>query len=799
MRQNISAIVGLLAVVAIVILLDRPLGSIPALGPLLSPSEGFLQNRESAKDLSDQSLPPILEDSTSIVVFDSLLIPHIFASNDEDAFRLQGFIEAKYRIWQMDFITRVAAGRVSEVVGPRAIDFDIKQRRKGMARAAEVSVAKWEESYPESYSNVQAYVDGVNAYIDQLQPKDYPIEYKIMGYAPERWSALKSALFFKHMADVLCSREADFELTNARKILGPKIFDQLYPDKILTPEPVIPIEKVYDFGQMDQQTGVEAFEQPMIGLYDERPFEHYPSGIGSNNWAVSPSKVKSGHALMANDPHLPLRLPSIWYLVHIKTPEYNVFGVSFPGIMGVILGFNENISWGVTNVGHDVLDWLEVLWDPKNSTYTWDSTEQKVDWRIEEIKVKGEDPVIDSVAWTAYGPIWNITSAEGATSAIMRWAAHDVPERDEMSVFPGLNRATSLKEAAAAVQGLHSPAQNFVMASRNGDIGMRVQGKLPLRPKGSGRMISPAGSRYTWQEFIPQDQVPEIYNPRQAYVASANQASTDSTYPYYYINGDFRDARALTINQTLRNGKDLSKKDMMALQLNNYDIEAHSFIKTIIDLVPESTERSLLETWDGMYNAQCKTCILVEILKEEIQELVYDELQDGDLEFKLPSLWRLMELIESDKKHKIFDLRTTPEQEGFESLLHIAWEKSVSEWQSLGDIEWYQYRKSSIPHIVEAFSSFGAHNITAGGTGKAPNALRKSEGPSWRLVVELGEKMDAMGVYPGGQSGHAGSKYYDNMLEAWQNGTYYPLNLSQEPSEIKGAVFTMKSETIDAD
>ena len=793
-KRNIPAILALISGIILIIILSGPLGPLPALGTLLNPASGYLVNRESSLDLSDQTLPPILTKDSAQVVMDSLLIPHIYVQNDEDAYRIQGFLMGKYRLWQMDFITRVAAGRLSEVVGPRALAFDKRQRRKGLAAAAEMAEEAWKK-FPISYGYLEAFSEGVNSYIRSLSWSSYPIEYKLLNYHPEPWSPYKSALFVKHMSDVLCGKEKDFEMTNAYAILGDSLFNMLYPERIQVSPPVIPDEKVFDFKQNNTlvPTGV-INSGPDLGFH-QRPNEKKAAGLGSNNWAVKAYKTASKSTILANDPHLPLTLPSIWYMIHIHTPEYNTMGVAFPGMPGVILGFNEDIAWGITNSGQDVLDWLKVEWDSTRSTYQWGEETRRIIWRKEFISIKGTKPVIDSVPWTDFGPIRRIETFDGPQYAIMRWLGHVRPETDEVSVFVNINRASDYEDFLNAIKNFNSPPQNFLFASKDNDIAIHVQGRFPFRHAKFGRFLETAHPQDTWHAFLPDAHLPRIANPDQGYLASANQVSTDSSYPYYYIDGDFRPTRAKVINEYLERSNDLTMEDMKALQMNNYDSETHALILAALKhLSLNDPLRTALQNWDGRFDADCELCTLAEIWKNELHSTIYDELVvQRPVDVDLPSTWTTIELLDSFPDHVIMDIKNTDIIEDADQVVDSSFKSAVDIFDSFDDKQWYKFRNTEISHIIPSLTSFGHYEIKAGGTGTAPNALRQDKGPSWRMIVDLGDKVKALGVYPGGQSGNTGSRYYDNLLPAWISGDYYPLELFDSPEEIPEKLFIMKS------
>ena len=337
------------------------------LGRLLAPQQGFWQNAEpSDADFSADLHFKNLEGNAT-VYFDERLVPHIFAEKENDAYFVQGFLHAKFRLWQMELQTLSAAGRISEIVGDVAVDHDREFRRLGMVYAAEIWEMEMEKDAPIKQA-CDAYTAGVNAYITTLNSSNLPLEYKLLGYEPELWSNLKTGLFLKYMAYDLAAHENDFEMTNALAFFQKSDFNALFPSlqdsldpiipkgTVFSPPAVVPVapkdaDSVY-FHQTDTATAVE----------NTKP----EKANGSNNWAVSGSKTKSGSPILCNDPHLGLNLPSLWYEIQLSVPGFNAYGASFPGSPGVIIGFNDSCAFGFTNGGRDVRDYyFTILTTPK--------------------------------------------------------------------------------------------------------------------------------------------------------------------------------------------------------------------------------------------------------------------------------------------------------------------------------------------------------------------------------------------------------------------------------------------------
>lgn len=722
--------------------------------------------------------------TTTTIVRDEHFIPHIFSQNKVDACTAQGYVEAVDRFWQMDFITRATAGRLSEIFGPRALEYDIGQRKKGLALAAKHTVEKWKK-YPESFAFLEAYSRGVNAYVDQLQPADFPIEYKILGYAPEPWTEVKTALFFKYMSDILCSRENDLERHRVQGIIGEDLFGFLFGRRNQKDIPVIPTSYSDTVWNDVIRGSDERIERHDLGY--RRPFEKSAPGLGSNNWAISPSKSATGRSILANDPHLQLKLPSIWYLVHIVTPEQNTFGVSFPGVPGIILGFNEHLAWGVTNVGHDVLDWHPVAVDSSAGKVQIGQDQLQGTWIIDTIRVAGSQDHYERILWTEHGPIWKLKGDSIETWALMKWVAHEAGDEDDLSVFPTVNEAKNVDEFLQAINKYESPAQNFVVATAEGDIALKVQGDLPLREHGKGSKFEPLlNENELWSEYIPDERLPLTVNPSQGYAASANQVSTDSTYPYRYFVGDHRSERGRTINEVLRAKNELNMEDMKALQMNSFHITAVEFVDIVKPfLEKQGQDGAFLLEWDGRHLAEAEAPTLFSIWFKTLRKFIFDEwnyLED----YVYPDMWVVLDLLENHHHHVLFDaVQTKDKRENAQDILALSWKEALAQWKSLKDQRWYKYRDTKIPHIIGQLEAFGIAEVKSDGTGKAPLALTSSTGPSWRLIHEPGGDRSALGIYPGGQSGHPGSPHYLDFFEKWRTGEYLDLHLYENAEEVK--------------
>lgn len=782
-----------------------PFGTqIPALGSFFSPFHGFWKNAESLSGYQDETLQFEDLSAPAKVVLDERMVPHIFAANEADAFFVQGYLHARHRFFQMDISTRSAAGRISEILGPGAINYDKTQRRKGLGWAAENALAAFKSSKPE-WQAVQSYTKGVNAYLTSLAPENYPLEYKILGVSPELWTEMKCALYFKSFANTLCFGHNDLKTTNARAFFGDSLFAELYPEYNPKQSPIIPEGTPWDFDKLalEESSPTDA----PIGMLPYESMPMAPSFIGSNNWAVSGSKTASGNPILCNDPHLDLTLPAIWYEVQIHTPDINAYGVSAPGVPGIIIGFNEDVAWGVTNVGWDVLDWYTIKWaDESRSAYVLDGQSQKVDYRIEEIYVKGQkEPVIDSVKYTVWGPVAYESEESEYNGMAMRWIAHDKPDEKpfyEIGTFLRLMKARNYEDYRQALSGFDAPAQNFAFASNEGDIALRVNGKFPIRRDQQGRFIQDgSSSNNAWKAFIPREQVPAVKNPERGFVSSANQRSTDSSYPYYYLGRNFDDYRGRYVNRKLENMDNITAEDMMSMQNDNYSIFAEDGLPPLLQLIEgadlsetEQAMKKLLSQWRYRFDEEETAPLLFLSWEGKMYQKTMDEIQQQDKKTDMEYIqgWRFFELLSEQPNHQIFDIQETEPLETARDLALATFKEACAEYESLSEEKrpWSKAKGTFIPHLGN-IPGMGSQTLLNGGYDDAINSVKKSNGPSWRMIVETGEQPKAFGVFPGGPSGNPGSPYYQNTIQHWTEGKYYPLQLLNAPEEAGNPLFTI--------
>ena len=755
---------------------DKP---IPALGKLLNPYSGVWQNAENESDYSDIDLSSIHIKEEIKIVFDERMVPHIYAQNLQDAMFAQGYVEAYHRLFQMDISTRSPDGRLSEILGSNLLDYDKKQRRLGLAYAADNAVKGWSK-YPELLKNVDAYSAGVNHYISSLNVEDYPMEYKLLDFKPSEWTNRHCALLLKAMSQTLAGYEEDIEMSNALKLFGKEDFNTIYPDRNPKDIPVIQGPYTPTTKASDELTVPNLFLGSIARLRS-------PDGVGSNNWAINGAKSATGKPILANDPHLGLSLPSVWYEIAITTPEFSAQGVTLLGMPGIMIGFNENIAWGETNVGHDVMDYYTIKWaDDDHTTYYLDSNIVDANLKIETYDVKGSEPIYDTVRYTHWGPV-----VDDDKGLALRWIVHDEsPTPDFMTFINGM-RCKNYDEYLAATATFHAPAQNFIYADNRNEIGLRVNGNLPIKDYRQGVTITPGDSKSNgWKGIIPRNENPQERNPEKNFVTSCNQYSASPDYPYYY-NGNFEPYRGRMANRLLTAKDTLDVEDFKAMQNSNHSILAEEALPTMLSLLDTMAaahpHAQWLRDWNYSYDASSTAAVKFDSWFTIFHEMLWDEVYKQDsIDLPAPDVWVTVNLIEKNKTHKFYDIVSTSEVEDLSFLIN----ESFSFMLDSDPASLSQVKNAQILHLTK-LPAFSEMNIALGGTKHSLNAMQQTFGPSWRMIVALGETPEAYGTYPGGQSGNPASPFYKNRISTWAKGEYDRLVLATNEDQIKKSLFTI--------
>jgi penicillin amidase len=805
--KNVKLALALATTLALVYFFqnDWNFGSpVPAFGKFLNPFRGVWQNADGGA-YADETLRIASLEAPVEVVYDSLLIPHIFAQNDRDLYRTLGYVHAQHRLWQMEFQVLATAGRLSEIVGDRALDYDRSQRRQGMVFGAKNGLAAMEQD-PQIKEIIDAYTEGVNTYIAQLSEKDLPLEYKLLNYQPEPWDNLKMALFLKRMSQTLNRGDSDFENTNALNLFGKELMDVLYPDREST-DPIVDKPGGWNFAPVTLPDSLPlAVPKEWISML---PLEQPAEGVGSNNWAVAGSKTATGSPILSGDPHLELNLPSIWFVAHLNSPTVNVMGATFPGEPGVIIGFNDSIAWSPTNAQRDLVDWYRIEFkDSTLAEYRSDGAWKPAQKMVEEFKVKGKPSFFDTIVFTHHGPVVYDASFHGDSEKkhyAMRWISHD--GSNEMRAFYELNRARNHAEYMKALDHYVAPAQNWAFACVNGDIAIRIQGKFPVRRVNEGRFVLDGTTTATeWQAFIPYEQNVMDKNPPRGFISSANQISADATYPYYLHTGSYNETyRNRRINQLLTQASNITPQDMMKMQNDNFNLQAAESVPLLLAKVDAATLSAEAKTiyeelakWNFFNEADLVAPAYYEVLWEEVLRGIWDEMFESKVRVRIPTDFTTIQLMKDNPELSFYDVVATGEKETLPDVIKIAFEKTASRigtWknENAGKVlDWGNYKNTLLQHLMRLLPmSEYARN---GGNGGIVNATSHRHGPSWRMIVSLEKTgVRAWGTYPGGQSGNPASPFYTNLIDSWERAQPNPLHFTTAAAALKpAALFTVQ-------
>ena len=695
-----------------------------------------------------------------------------------------------------------AGGRLSEVIGSKALDYDRFQRRLGMMRGAE-NVQDFYQSDPTMLHSLQAYTDGINAYINSLDPDQYPIEYKLLDYAPEQWTIKKCALLYMYMAWELSGSTNDLAHTKFLKEFGVQNYRDLYSFDSPLLSPIMPRETEWDFDPVQIDAPDDIYMSDPYG--DGIKYQPNPNN-GSNNFAVSGSRSKSGLPILANDPHLNLTLPSIWYENHLITPEFNAYGVSLLGAPCVVIGYNKDIAWGSTNGMNDVMDFYDITFrNELKEEYLHDGKWKQVSLSIEKIKVRDSETVLDTTYMTHHGPIMSHDIFDkmprfGSSVSVgraMKWLASE-PSM-EPKTFYLLNKARDYDDYLHAISYFNCPGQNIIFASSDNNIAIWQTNKLIPKWDLQGRFIMDGSdSSHDWKEKLPIEHQPHSLNPSRGYLSSANQNPVDSGYPYF-VPGDYAPPfRGARIDQILDETHSATYKDLQSIQNDNKSLLAKRVVPILLEtldkdrLTPDQLEIfKHLSDWDYFYNPDSKMPGIFDLWIKKISVSTWkDELGDADEDVEWPNFRILSDLIADSPDSKWFDNINTKKAERLSTLAMDAFDevskKLLEELGSVGEKwKWKNFRGTDVYHLAK-IPGFGRMHLPTGGDWNIPNATARTHGPSWRYVVELGDRPRGYGIYPGGQSGFPGSVHYDQFLDAWVKGELYELHFPYTKEEING-------------
>lgn len=720
-------------------------------------------------------------------------VPHIEAQSEQDLYIAQGYVTAQDRLFQMDLSRRQASGQLSEVVGAKALSRDKFFRSFSLRRAAEISLSAYSE---QSIKVLEWYAQGVNEYIKQAKEShSLPIEFTLMGYEPSEWVPMDSLTIGKFMAYDLGGR---WEGQAFRYAMA----QQLPQEKLQSLMPTYP---------EDGATIIQALKDHPADVRELAAAAVLPNPWnGSNNWVVSGAKSASGSPLLANDPHLGLATPSIWYETHLSAPELSVSGVIFAGVPGIILGHNDTIAWGVTNLGPDVQDLYIEKRNPDNP-HQFEYMGKWEDAKVykEEIKVKGEAPVPYEVVVTRHGPVISEFAKDQQKDTVlaMRWTALEATT--ELEAIQMFAKSRNWDEFKKSLEYFEAPAQNFVFASKDGTIAYRGNGKIPIRKKGDGSVPVPGWTdEYEWTGFIPWDELPTAVNPKEGFIATANNKVTPDDYPYHLTGTWAQPYRQERIHQVLSSKEKLTVEDMQELQLDRSNLHAEEFVEDLAAKIEKSPELrpvdqevlGLLKKWNKANDADQAAPLAYELWIQKFDDVLFKPVI-GDEYMKLFN-------NKSTVKDEILRKALRGEKEpwvddagGLEKAAVQALQLAVDEAVKLqgkkpAQWQWGNFHRVQFPHNLSAVkplhlifnpkaSAFGGGRVTVGAAGWNSATGEVDHGAPWRTVIDMSDPLRSYNVVGPGQSGHVMSPWYDDQIDDWVNGKYHMTSI--EPSVYRSS------------
>ncbi|WP_409302399.1 penicillin acylase family protein [Peribacillus sp. SCS-155] len=717
------------------------------------------------------------------VIRDSSGVPHLKAENERDLYMAQGYIQAQDRLFQMDLSRRQASGRLSEVVGDATLQNDKYFRTLGLRRAAQDS---YEQYSAEGKNVLNWFADGVNLYINELNKTGkWPVEFSIFGYTPEPWSVVDSLTIGKYMAFDLGGNWED-------QAFRQYLIENFQKDKAYDLFPAYPKHAPYIIGE--ESLDIEkSFADAIIP----------PEFNGSNNWVVSGKKTASGKPLLADDPHLALATPSIWYQMHLEAPTVNVSGVIFAGIPGIILGHNQQVAWGVTNTGPDVQDLYIEKRNPSNKNeFSYMGNWEKAKVIEEPIKVKDGKTVDYNVTITRHGPVISEFAGETGKNTVLslKWTALEASA--ELEAVLDMNKAGTWNEFEKALKKFHTPAQNFVFAAQDGTIAYKANGKIPIR-KGDSLLPVPGWTdEYEWSGYIPFDKLPKAVNPADGFLSTANNKVISDDYPYHISNNWAQPYRQMRIQEFLRSKNDLTVKDMQELQMDEMNLQAREFVPRFIEVLESNRNSkireavSALKEWDYIDSDKQAAPLIFNVWMTKIPEVIFNkQVSDEMLE-----LFRGKKQAVDELLRRGLDGEPGPwlkENGGISKVLADSLRLSldvISETQGedIADWKWGEFHQVKFTHPLSSVTPlqylFNPEGGTpTGGSSVTVKAAAFTEdgivnhGGSWRFVIDINNLAKSYHLVGPGQSGHVKSKWYHDQLDDWVQGRYHTTKI-KEPS-----------------
>lgn len=762
-------------------------------------------------------------------------IPHIRAASLEDAVEAEGYVMAQDRLWQLDLMRRASRGQLSEIVGPLALKSDRQFRTFGFSRAAERDFAAMDQ---ESRTLMEAYARGVNRFIDQHQ-KSLPLEFSLLNYKPQHWQPTDSLVIAGYMYQTLTDtweRELDRAKIEAR--VGPERSKDLFAedspmDHFVIGDPHVPNDGSKasrvrpDHRQEDDDsddtvlkaalggtTNVATPEGPAdltsalwpsIQDYLEQTQSEIRQGLGSNNWVVSGNHTATGKPLLANDTHLELSIPPIWYEIHLSAPNYNAEGFTLPGAPLIVIGHNDRIAWGFTNNGADVQDLYIETFIPPDLHYR---VPGKPGWAKaqvfdEVIHVKDHPDEHFQVVVTRHGPIVRI---DGDKEYALKWTALEPGGLG--NTYNWLSRAQNWDEFRAVMKNVWGPGQNAVYADVEGNIGYFMAARVPIRKRGHGEVPVPGDTDdYEWTGYIPFDQLPQALNPDSGLIVTANARVVGPGYTPYLTDRWEEPYRTARIYDLLHNKNGLRPIDMLRVETDTYSYpdvfladQLLSAAKTAQPKDPRA-EKLIegLRDWNGIADADSPLVSFLEMARRSSLHLLLEPYLGNDTNLYE---WRSTAFLQ-----KILTERPPnwlpPAFKSYDELLAAGADRAVnmlveqSKSSRIRDWEWKKFDSLDMLHPLGRQGALKQLLSISGkpqsGTLYSVRAATTHHGPSMRFIANLANWDDSILLIPAGESGQLGSGHYTDQFSYWYEGKpiFIPFSAPAE-AKTRKHVLTLK-------
>lgn len=763
-------------------------------GAFFSPFTGFWQNGPAATAISPKVKVRGIEGPTR-VLWDENQVPHIYAANARDLAFLQGYLCARERLWEMEFLARRSGGSLAEMMGPQPafVQHDRYRRKLGIRLAAENTLKRLQRDSTRA-AVLEAYSNGVNAWIAGLDFARFPVEYKILNRTPEPWTPLKTVLISKGVEWEYSGYSEEMVASETRAQIGDSLMAALFYRYPLLKYPLVGDSLPGDWGE----TGPAGSDSLAILRPDRRDLELLPflpdPHIGSNAWAVAGKKSSSGAPILCADSHTPLHLPNLFMEMHLSQGKQWCYGAALPGIPGVWSGFNAQLAWGLTNGRLDLVDWYELELRPEGGSFAYRTGSQwkPLQMRIEEITTFGGKVVTDTLWYDESGLVLfrpgperpgEIRSGRG-----FRWNGL---EADGVLPFMlMMNFCADRPGMANAFKALDNPSLGVVYAWRKAEIGIQLAGRTPVRRQGMGRYLSEGSlTRNHWNQWLTSPKLPSEKNPFRGFVVAANQLPmAGSAGPY--LQGNFAGfERANRLGRVLNRARKFSPKEMMSLQTDNLNQLAQTVLPQMIDMMDrqgiglaEAVDLELLREWDRYNYAASEGAVFFEYWWAAIEEKLWEERFRNDGRPLLKPNDEVTAALMLNNRLDAFLLPDSTLDEDFPDgaltgvLLQETMEATHRDLITLlgpqgENWAWGKVRGTDLQHLA-GFEGFGQMGLPSSGNLRAVNAIRRNHGPSWRMVVEMGDTLKAWTMMPGGQSGNPGEAHYGDQSEDWLKGRY---------------------------